>query len=270
MLYLIYHAGYETGDNLSQALKENIDYFKKIRFNLNFKKIRKTDLFIRWGDTRDKELDDSIVRAGATILNKATAILRNTNKLKSLDILKRENINVPNIFTRKDDINTFPVLGRDRSHHGGTDIVFINGNKYGNNDYSKIPTKDFYTEFIPSDIEYRVHVFCGEIVRVTRKSFRGHDKDGNIVEKKSVIRNDTFGWGHSHIDIDSFVEAHPKSAKIALRAVSAIGLDFGAVDIIIAKENNQPYVLEVNSCPRLNSIGIDLYVDLIKTKYEER
>lgn len=257
MIYIKFHSGYETGRNLLASLKDsgvNVRRFKQDSLN----KLKKDDIVVRWGDSSDGEVDSVIVNKGAKVLNQSLAIIRNTNKLKSLEVFGKSGLNVPKIYTDKTKIKTFPVLGRDRHHHGGLDIVIINGNNHGNNNYNLIPDKDFYTGFLDSKKEYRVHVFDGEIIRITRKVFRGHDKDGNETEK-GLIKNDTFGWGHSNVDPENLLHSH---GKAAIDVVKAIGLDFGAVDLLIDK-NDVPYILEVNSSPRLNTIGLEVYTNRI-------
>ncbi len=264
----MYHSGYETGDNLAQELQKRLtENFYPIT-SLNNIKPKAGDVLIRWGTTRKDEKDDQFIRAGGKVLNSANSIFRNTNKLKSIDIFKRAGLNTARVYTNKRDIQQFPVLGRDRNHHGGLDIVVINGNNnLRQNDFNKIPNKDYYIEYIPSKVEYRVHVFQGEIIRVTKKVFKGHDRDGNPVHDKGTIKNDTYGWGHSNINIEEF----PREYKApAIAAVEAIGLDFGAVDMLIGANDRKPYILEVNSACRLNTIGLDIYSRKISSIFQEK
>lgn len=258
-LYLLYHAGYETGQTLSEALKDKMgSAFVSLK---SLVKVRPQagDILVRWGSTRREDKDNAFTK----VVNSASAILRNTNKLRSLSLFQRAGLNVARFYTNKRDIQKFPVLGRDKNHHGGLDIVMIQGNPILRlNNFSKIPNKDFYVEYIPSKVEYRVHVFDEKIIRVTKKVFRGHDRDGKPITQKGTIKNDTYGWGHQNIEIDEFPREFRKDA---IAAVKAIGLDFGAVDMLISAENGKPYILEVNSCPRLNSIGLEIYADTISS-----
>lgn len=253
MIYLKYHSGYETGKNLLEELNKSILVKKYKNQHLN-----QNDVVVRWGDTSNSEIDG--VLSQNRILNKASAISKNTNKLKSLKLFGSSGLNIPKIFESKQAINRFPVLGRDKNHHGGLDIVIINGSNDGNNNLNKIPNKDFYVEVIKSIREYRVHIFNDEVIRVTRKVFRGHDKDGVPVTQEGIIKNDTYGWGHNNVNVDNL---NPEFISASKKALKAIGLDFGAVDLLIST-NEKPYVLEVNSSPRLNSIGLEIYAEAIK------
>lgn len=262
MIYFLYHGGYETGENLGAALKEELGSRIKVLKGLRkMTKPHSRDTLIRWGTTAYREKDELF----GNVWNSASSILRNTNKLRTFDHFRDADLDVPKIFRNKRDIDTFPVLGRSIHHHGGMDIVKINGSRFlDRNDFSRIPNKDFYVEFIPSREEYRVHVFRGEIVRVTRKVFRGVNRDGETV-RENEIKNDVNGWGHQNVAVENLREEY---GEAAVKAVEAIGLDFGAVDLLISR-NRTPYPLEVNSCPRLNSVGIEKYVRIITGNLEE-
>jgi hypothetical protein len=49
----------------------------------------------------------------------------------------------------------------------------------------------------------------------------------------------------------------------SLKAVDSLDLDFGAVDVLYSEEG-YPFVLEVNSAPRLNKYGRQLYSYIIE------
>lgn len=266
MFVFLYKGGFETGEELAVALKDKIKHFRPTR-NLarviRRRGVKPTDFLLRWGTTKNAELDSVFSRAGAKILNSASAIEANTNKLNSLVVFKSAGVPVPVFYKNKKDIRNFPVLGRKFNHKGGKDIIMISGSIDPlKNDYSKIPDRHFYTEFIPSEAEYRVHVFAGKVIRITKKVFRGHDRFDKDISEKCVIRNDTYGWGHHALTDDELKLFSKDALDVCVRAVKAIGLDFGAVDLLIGK--GRPYVLEVNSCPRLNSIGMELYANSIK------
>lgn len=268
MFIFLYKGGFETGESMGVFMSENLRNFRATK-NLarvvrRRGKIKPTDVLMRWGTTKDPELDRSFISAGAVVLNKASGIENNTNKLNSLVLFKKNGVNVPRFYKNKNDIERFPVLGRKFNHKGGKDIIIINGSlNRAANDYSKIPDRHFYTEFIPSKAEYRVHIFCGKVIRVTKKVFRGHDRFDQQISDKCIIRNDTFGWGHHAVTEQEMQEISSEAINNCIIAVKAVGLDFGAVDLLIGNDN-KPYVLEVNSCPRLNSIGIDVYLKAIK------
>lgn len=274
MIFLLYKGGFETAENLAGALTERISNF---RATVNIKRIVRRrgifrrDALIRWGTTRDEEVDDIFYSKGALVLNPAQELIGNVDKLNSLRVFRAAGVNCPNFWTDKKMIPRFPVLGRNREHRGGKDVVLINGSAIPRfNDYSKIPDKCFYTEFICSTEEFRVHVFEKDVIRVTKKVFRGHDRFDSAIEERQVIRNDTYGWGHSAVDTNEFIKKYPDAVNHSIRAVASLGLNFGAIDLILRQSDNKPFVLEVNSCPRLNSVGMQVYVEAILKKLKER
>jgi D-alanine-D-alanine ligase-like ATP-grasp enzyme len=51
--------------------------------------------------------------------------------------------------------------------------------------------------------------------------------------------------------------------SIAIQAINALSLDFGAVDIIYNQHENKYYVLEINTAPALAGTTLDSYVSAI-------
>ena len=94
----------------------------------------------------------------------------------------------------------------------------------------------WFSEYVPIAQEYRVWVFRGYHLATYVKELV-HPK-----EYKFIGRNHSNGFNfvldHSRQDLTSE----------AIGAVRALELDFGAVDIILGKDNNI-YVLEVNTAP---------------------
>lgn len=67
------------------------------------------------------------------------------------------------------------------------------------------------------------------------------------------VRSHRLGWKLSYIGGISDL-----GKQIARNAVRALHLDFGAVDIGI-RNNGDPFVLEVNTCPGLEGGTLDMY-----------
>ncbi len=266
MIVLLYKGGFETATVLADAMSKRIENFRAttniIRFIKKRKRIKPTDVLIRWGTTRDPIVDDIFEKKGALVINESCALENNTNKLQSLVLFKEAKVSCPNFWEDARKITKFPVFGRSANHKGGKDIVLIKGsNVLERNDYAKIPKKAFYTEFINAKDEYRVHVMFGKVVRVTKKVYRGHDRFQEEIEDQCTVRNDTYGWGMKAVDLDKFTVDNPELLYHSCIAVASVGLDFGAVDVIVREGDNKPFVLEVNSSPRLNSVGTEIYVN---------
>lgn len=107
-----------------------------------------------------------------------------------------------------------------------------------------------FMEYIEAPREYRVHVFKGMSIRISEKQFFIDDdgkKDYTTI-KPSITRL-----------------AYIRDA--AKKAVEAVGLDFGAVDIL-ANDEGQCWVLEVNAAPGLGGSMPKLYAEIFK-RWEE-
>jgi glutathione synthase/RimK-type ligase-like ATP-grasp enzyme len=80
-----------------------------------------------------------------------------------------------------------------------------------------------------------------------------------VVEDLNYIRSHGAGWVYCVRDIRHIDSVY----EIGIRAVQALGLDFGAVDVYFWKDC--PHVLEVNTAPGLSgATTISAYADKIK------
>lgn len=108
-----------------------------------------------------------------------------------------------------------------------------------------------FMEYIEADKEVRVHIFRGKSIRMTEKKYDGETgchrdyttikPTGGKVERRLIRR-------------------------AAKKAVKALGLDFGAVDILV--KNGEIFVLEVNAAPGLGGTMPITYAKAIKEWYE--
>ena len=133
MIYFLGHGGYETFQVLGEALKEKLGEDIKIVRGLRKYRPRRGNQLIRWGTSAFRELDDTFDE----VINPWAKIVHNTNKHQSIEIFREAGLNVPRVWTNKYNIDRFPVLGRDTHHHGGSDIVIINGRR--GVDHDRIP-----------------------------------------------------------------------------------------------------------------------------------
>jgi D-alanine-D-alanine ligase-like ATP-grasp enzyme len=99
--------------------------------------------------------------------------------------------------------------------------------------------------------EYRVHVAFGRVIDVQQKRKRTN-YDGTV---DYAVRNHHTGWVYCREDV---VDSTPRD-NLAIRAVDALGLDFGAVDIIYNEHLDAFYLLEVNTAPGLEGTTVEKY-----------
>lgn len=104
-----------------------------------------------------------------------------------------------------------------------------------------------YTAYIPKSAEYRVHVLGNKAVLVQQKR---RALDNEVVDPDAaLIRNHDNGWIFAVDNVDPPTD---DMISMCVRIVSELGLDFGAVDVMIGASNGKPYILEVNTAPGLS------------------
>lgn len=121
------------------------------------------------------------------------------------------------------------------------------------------PRAPLYTAYIPKKAEYRFHVFGGSVIDTQQKR-----KKRDVEERNTRIRNVNNGYVYCRDNVQPPVGA----ADLAVRAVAALGYQYGAVDIIYNEKRNQCYVLEVNSRPGLMGTTLENYANAMINTYD--
>lgn len=201
---------------------------------------RRVDQLIRWGSS--KRID--YIPSDQTI-NLRRAIATATDKLETLRKLERAGVPVPEFSTNPRNIS-YPMLARETTGMQGRDIVPILQQQ---DLEARGVSGEFYTEYVPTKLEYRVHVVGNEIVKVSQKVLEEPD------DYNPFIRNYETGYRFKNPRT-----RHP-GIQQAVAAVNSLDLDLGAVDLIIG-EDDRPYVLEVNTAPSLEAgVSLSAYGD---------
>lgn len=232
-VFVLYHAAsHVTGNRLGDYL--GVPHGRECA--------ERYDYLIRWGSRTSVSY-----RPSEEPINSRSAIRANTDKYSSLQELDAAGIPVPEYTRDRDEISEtfgYPALGRAEEHTRGEDINLILQWR----DAYLTSGNDFFTEYIPTDLEYRMHVVNGEVVKVHEKRLRSE------ADNHPFIRNAETGW--------VFVEPRegPPDDQLAIDAVGALGLDFGAVDVVRGEDGTE-YVLEVNTAPSLDEANLRRYGD---------
>jgi glutathione synthase/RimK-type ligase-like ATP-grasp enzyme len=241
-LYIIpYKLGSESARNLSRELGA-------LR-TVGDKYFSKPSVIINWGNSKLPTKGN--IKA---ILNGPTAVALSKNKYLTLDKLKY--YNVPTVeFTRNQEVakqwynDGHIVYGRHTLFgQAGEGIEVIT------EDTLKFPSCPLYTKGVVKAHEYRVHVCAGKAFDFAKKRRRS---EGN---NDDYIKNLEGGWVFCRegVTLPKEVEA------AAVRAVSALCLDFGAVDILYKEKDNRVYVLEINTAPGLEGVTLLNYSKVLK------
>lgn len=241
-VFLLYHDTTDvTGEKLGQYL--GCDHGKRVSAD-------EYDTLIRWG-SRVR------VNASAQVVNESNAIRQANKKYQALERLADNGVNVPRhtqdsskVGPSDDDYITYPALGRASSHARGTDIELILQQRD-----IYLTDNHHYVDYIPTELEYRMHVFDGEIVKIHEKRKRRE------ADNHPYIRNNETGYVFLN------PREEPPDESLAINAVETLGLDFGAVDVIRAEESGEEYVLEVNTAPSLDENNLRRYGDAFADEF---
>lgn len=217
-------------------------------------------LIINWGCSTSPVW----YRRGVKMLNKPAAVRVAANKLSTLTELRHAGIAVPD-FTIEKHIaqnwvdNGEVVLERHTlTGNSGKGISMVRRDY--DSAHMEIPIRTrlkpapLYTKYIEKTREFRVHVLNGEVIDYIEKKKRRTRPDNFSPYVSSVH----CGW----IFARRGVVHSPNVTRSAIEAVTALGLEFGAVDV--AYFNNLPFVLEVNTAPGLHGTTLVKYVNAFK------
>lgn len=217
-------------------------------------KAREKDIIINWGNSKNpKWLSNN---GGGTILNSPNSVKKAIDKLLSFQELSHNDIPTVDYTSNVRDVIDWinegdVVIGRTKINASrGEGIVIITNT-------DDIPTLPLYTKLIPKAREYRVHVFNGKVIDIQQKKRRRVGEADEVQD--GIIKNLANGWVFCRDDI---TPPPDDINEVAIGSVRALGLDFGAVDIL-SKDDNC-YVLEINTACGLEGRTLLNYVNAIK------
>lgn len=234
--------------------KDNSRSTKLLAQTLEAKRIRRTgsrfvprngDVIINWGSSSCPDYEP------ARVLNRRESIINAANKLTAFLLFAEGGVETPPFFTnydsipREDESRRFVARGSLTGHSGA-------GITIGTRDEIRRDVH-LYTAYIPKEQEYRVHVVGSSVVFVQRKA-RRRDCDNPNWD----VRN--LAGGFVFVAAESPPEG---TGELSVRAVRALGLDFGAVDVILGRDGKL-YVLEVNTACGLEQRTADKYAAALK------
>jgi hypothetical protein len=164
------------------------------------------------------------------------------DKYRQFEVLRDKGVRVPNFYRFGHGVNVpanlkFPLFGRKLMHREGKDIMPAL-------QVEDIPLRmaagaQFFTEYIPRQTEIRVWVY----------------RRRHLASYQKVMRHPTqykyFGCSYRNgfaFELMPAEQVNRAAVEQAAAAVDALGLDFGAADVLIGKDG-LPYVLEVNTAP---------------------
>jgi glutathione synthase/RimK-type ligase-like ATP-grasp enzyme len=177
------------------------------------------------------------------------------NKLRAFEAFKAAGVAIPD-FTTDSRVATqwisdgaVVVVRTILNGHSGRGIVLADT-------AAKLVNAPLYVKYKKKRKEFRVHVFQGKVIDTAEKRKRRVD---NPPAFDGYVRNLANGWVFCR---DGVVKPADLDG-IAVAACTALGLDFGAVDVIWNEHENKCYVLEVNTAPGLEGTTLTNYTNAI-------
>lgn len=195
---------------------------------------------INWGNPSALQHGEDVV-----VLNKPEAINKAINKLTALQTLQEGGTRVPEFTTKLDKAEAgtiwFARTVLDGSCGRGISVI---------REGDGVPAAPLYVRYIRKDSEYRVHVAFGQPIFAQLKL---RQREAEQTNDQKLIRNHDNGWVFGPRPLEEI----PDDVKQqAVKAVESLGLDFGAVDLVVGKKDKLAYVLEVNTAPGIESPGL--------------
>lgn len=236
--------GYMKGSKSVKGLKDALGATVIKREGSKFKGAG-TKKVINWGCST---LPDEVLKCN--IINHPSAVTVASNKLKAFNEMD-ELVNIPEYTTVRADAEAWidqgsVVVCREKlTGHSGEGIVIASTK-------DEMVNAPLYVKYIKKNHEFRVHVFNGEVMDVQRKA------------RKMDVPDDAVNWQVRNL-AGGFIFARegfetPEGVvEESVAAVNALGLDFGAVDVIYNDKSGEAYVIEVNCAPGLTGTTLDNY-----------
>jgi len=219
---------------------------QKIRLTTKPERLTKVD--VRYGNSFGKFDKD-------TLLNSPEFISCCSNKLAFSQLLLSNGFYTPEYHKLKQDLE-FPALIRETlTGSGGKGIILCKDLDEFNNNW----VRGFWTKYITTAFELRVHVLNGNIARIFRKDERE--------PSEFPIRNNA----SCHFSLKD-VEKYPKLSNLISNLNGLFNekmmTGFYALDIGWDSNKKEYFIFEANSAPGLNEHTANLYAEFLLNNME--
>ena len=179
-------------------------------------------------------------------------ISNTTNKRVMRQLFRQHGVPMPTLLSMEDAVEAISsgktIVGRPDRHSQGRGFWKISSMSellQAVRGTRRKRAATHFMEFVDAPREYRAHIFCGKSIRISEKLY---GLTGETAHGAYITGKPRHAVGH--------VRAAAK------QAVEAVGLDFGAVDILA--NDTECWVLEVNAAPGLGGSMPGLYAETFK------
>lgn len=213
---------------------------------------------VNWGNSNEfKELEK------CNLLNKPSAIGLASNKktfFKTVD----GKVSIPEFTTEVGQALSWLsgkdiVVGRSVLQGSGGAGITIYRTPQELEECSSQDKIKLYTKYIPKKSEWRIHVMRGKPFDIQRKSVRR-----GTLPNTWMVRNHCNGFIFTRSNAK---ECPPDVVSEAIKAIEAVGLDFGAVDVVWNEYRKKSFVLEINTAPGLENTTLASYIVAITSEF---
>lgn len=247
-IILPYKNGSRSGAALANALG-----VRQIRLAGSSIHRQRSKTIINWGNS-GSNLPPQGLGSGHYVLNPTVLVSDAADKLRTFNVLGSSNTRIPEYTTEyeiaydwMDEDSSVKVVERHQlSGHSGAGIVIAE-------DVDALSdSAPLYVKYIKKQDEYRIHIMDGQVIDVQRKARRSDVPDEDV---NWQVRNHQNGFCYMRENVNPDTDVVVQ----ALNAIEALGLDFGAVDVIWNAHQNKAYVLEVNTACGLEGTTLERY-----------
>lgn len=233
---------YKRLSRSSLFLARGLPEFRRIKTEGSNYVGQSDDLIINWGNSNTQLRNDIL----PTIINPQGAVEVASNKLTAFRRFSEVSVKIPVFTTDKNQARLWPIcVSRTilRGQSGQGIVITTEG--------EEPPDAPLYVKYIKKNLEFRVHVFRENIIDVQRKI-----RNPELTPRDWRIRSHRNGFIYAR----QSGEPNENSLETAVKAISALNLDFGAVDIV-ETGGGHGYVLEVNTAPGLTGQTLTSYIN---------
>ena len=186
-----------------------------------------------------------------SLMNRYEAVKLATNKPIARAVMLLNGVHTPEPIGEH---SMPPYVARPAHTSRGRHFMYIERNE----DLWKVPCGWHVMDYYPKVKEYRVHVASGKILYISDKMY----EEGNLQANHAVTQN---SWRVLKWD-----EYDPEMCSMSVKAVKALGLDFGAVDMMVGEISPKYCVCEINTAPTLTTseLGRAKYVRHFKAFFD--
>lgn len=230
---------------------------------------REEDILINWGANSNPNFD---VHSCGKLLNPPDMVAGASHKVQCFRMLDEAGVKTLD-YTLDQEImlgwlgDGAMVFARSLFNgHGGAGITVLkSGDDYLSLGLGEIRNFKFFTKHSPSTAEYRVHVVGGKMIdfAMKRKMGEAKRKDMGIDVVDELVKNHNKGWVFTREGVTIPDQVRDECIK----AVAAVKLDFGAVDVLYS-EDGGPVILEINTAPGLEGTTLKNYIQAMKEIYD--